>query len=100
MGKQDYNVLVTHLVKNQGLTIKMIPIFLCFENLLFIKLKRGFQVRFSSITVPTMCILYLFLMTLLFKINLIHVFMVIEIDCHDGVRNLELPKRKFLDLPL
>ena len=59
----------------------MIPIFLCFKNLLFIKLKRGFKVRFSSITVPKMTLLFM----------LIHIFMVIEIDCLDGVHTLDLP---------
>ena len=59
----------------------MIPIFLCFKNLLFIKLKRGFEVRFSSITVPKMTLLFI----------LIHIFMVIEIDCLDGVHTLDLP---------
>ena len=59
-----------------------------FKYLLFIKLKRVFQVRFSSITLPTICILYLYLMTLLFI--LIRVFMVIEIDCLDGVHTLDL----------
>ena len=67
----------------------MIPILGGFKYLLFIKLKRVFQVRFSSITVPPMCILYLYLTTILFI--LIHVFMVIEIDCLDGVHTLDLP---------
>ena len=58
----------------------MIPIF-GFKNLLFIKLKQGFQVRFSSTTVPTVILLFI----------LIHTFMVIEIDCHDSVNTLDLP---------
>ena len=47
------------------------------------------QKRVFQVTVPPMCILYLYLMTLLFI--LIHVVMVTEIDCLDGVHTLDLP---------